>query len=45
METTMSRVGKPLKKLSLIYKQIISNELVEYMKPKLQAFVKHNFVA
>lgn len=41
----MSRVSKLLKKLSLIYKQTISNKLVEYMKPKLQAFVKHNFVA
>jgi hypothetical protein len=45
MEIMMSRVGKPLKKLSLIYKQTTSNELVEYMKPKLQGFVKHNFVA
>jgi hypothetical protein len=35
METMMSRVGKPLKKLFLVYKQTTSNELMEYMKLKL----------
>jgi hypothetical protein len=41
----MSRVGKALKKLNLVYKTTSSNEFIDYMKPKLQHFIKHNFVA
>ncbi len=33
------------KKLKFVYKSIDSSELLEYMKPKLQFFVHHNFVA
>jgi hypothetical protein len=35
----MSKVGKALKKLTLVYK----DEFINYMKPKLQHFVRHNF--
>jgi hypothetical protein len=45
LETTMSKVSKALKKLTLVYKTTSSNEFVDYMKPKLQHFVRHNFVA
>ncbi len=44
METTMSKVGHPLKKLTLVYKKT-NSEFIEYFKPKLQNFVKHNFVS
>ncbi len=44
LETMMFQIGKPLKKLAFVYKQTTSNELVDYLKPKLQQFVKHNFV-
>jgi hypothetical protein len=40
----MSRVGKALKKLTLVYKTISLDEFIDYMKPKLQHFVKHNFM-
>ncbi len=40
LKTTMSRVAKPLKKLTLVYKPISSDEFIDYMKPKLQHFVK-----
>ena len=33
------------KKLTLIYKETSSAELVSYLKPKLQDFVRHVFVA
>jgi hypothetical protein len=36
METTMSKARKPLKKLTLVYKKINSEEFIEYFKPKLQ---------
>jgi hypothetical protein len=38
-------VGKPQKKLTLVHKSILVNELITYLKPKLQYFVCHNFVA
>jgi hypothetical protein len=37
-------VGKPQKKFTLIYKSTPINELITYLKPKLQYFVHHNFV-
>jgi hypothetical protein len=43
-QQTMSMVGKPKKKLTLIHKSIV-NELIACLKPKLQYFVHHNFVA
>jgi hypothetical protein len=45
MEKIMTRTGKEKKKLKLIYKSTTSDELVQYLKPKLQYFVYHNFVA
>ncbi len=44
MEATMSRFGKTLKKLTLVYKKTSNDEFVHYLKPKLQTFVRHNFV-
>jgi hypothetical protein len=41
METT----SKSLKKFTLVYKKTSSDEFVEYLKPKLQNFVRHNFVS
>jgi hypothetical protein len=34
-----------LKKLTLLYKTRSVDEFIDYMKPKLQHFVRHNFVA
>ncbi len=45
LEETKYRNGKALKMLTLVYKKISLDESIEYMKPKLQHFVKHNFVA
>ncbi len=45
LETTMAKNDRPLKKLTLVYKNTTSNEFIEYMQPKLQHFVKHNFIA
>lgn len=44
LETTMARSSRPLKKLTLVYKTTSSNVFIDYMKPKFQHFVKHNFV-
>jgi hypothetical protein len=41
----MIKCGKEKKKPKLIYKSTTSNELVQYLKPKLQYFVYHNFDA
>jgi hypothetical protein len=45
LETTVSRNGQSLKKLTLVYKTTTSYEFIDYLKPKLQHFVKHKFVA
>jgi hypothetical protein len=45
LEQTTSRKGKVSKKLTLVYKKTFPDVLLEYMRPKLQHFVKHNFVA
>ncbi len=45
MEKIMTKSGKEKKKLKLIYKSTTSNDLGQYLKPKLQYFVYHNFVA
>jgi hypothetical protein len=37
--------GKSQKKLNLIHKVTLVDELNAYLKPKLQYFVHHNFVA
>lgn len=44
METIVTKKGEEKKKLKLIYKSTRSNELIEYMKPKLQYFICHNFI-
>ncbi len=44
LETTMARNGQTLKKLILVYKTTTANDFINYLKPKLQHFVKHNFV-
>jgi hypothetical protein len=40
LEETRSRNRKALKKLTLVYKKTSSYEFIEYLKPKLQHFVK-----
>jgi hypothetical protein len=45
LEQTTSRKGKVSKKLTLVYKKTFPDVLLEYMRPKLQHFVKHNCVA
>jgi hypothetical protein len=42
LETTMARNDQTLKKLILVYKTTTTDEFVNYLKPKLQHFVKHN---
>jgi hypothetical protein len=44
LETTMLKASRALKKLTLDYKTTSTYEFIDYMKPKLQHFVKHNFV-
>jgi hypothetical protein len=44
LEETKVRNGKVLKKLSLVYKKTTLDEMLDYLKLKLQHFVKHNFV-
>jgi len=45
LEETLSTNGKPLNNLTLVYKNTSSNVFIEYLKPKLQLFLKQNFVA
>jgi hypothetical protein len=45
LEIAMARNGQPLKNLTLVYKTMMSDEFIEYLQPKLQHFIKHNFVA
>jgi hypothetical protein len=45
LEQTKSKNEKPLRKLTLVYKNTSLNEFIEYLKSKLQHFVKHKFVA
>jgi hypothetical protein len=45
METTMSKVEHPLKKLTFVYKKTNNEESIEYFKPKLQKNFKHNFLS
>jgi hypothetical protein len=44
LETMMSRNGQSFKRLTLVYKSTTSYEFIDYLKPKLQHFVKHNFI-
>jgi len=45
LEKTTTKNGNSLKKLNLVYKKTTSDEFTDYLKPKLQHFVRHNFVA
>ena len=45
METITTRKGYEKKKLQLVYEETTSDKLVSYLKPKLQAFARHSFVA
>jgi hypothetical protein len=45
MEIRMSKVEHPLKKLTFVYKKTNNEKSIMYFKPKLQNFVKHNFVS
>ena len=45
MENITTKKGEVKKKLTLVYKETSSAELVSYLKPKLQDFVRHVFVA
>jgi hypothetical protein len=45
METITTRKGQKRKKLQLVYKETTFNKLVSYLKPKLQGFARHTFVA
>jgi hypothetical protein len=45
METITTKKGQERKKLQLVYKETTSDKLVSYLKPKLQAFARHSFVA
>ncbi len=44
METTMSKAKHCLKKLTFVYDKTNNEKSIEYFKPKLQKFVKNNFV-
>jgi len=44
MEEVISKKGKVMKKLNLVYKKTSSAVFLEFLKPKLQAFVTYNFV-
>jgi hypothetical protein len=45
LEKTITKNGKSLKNLTLVYKKTTLDEFVDYLKPKLQHFVRHNFVS
>ncbi len=45
LEKTKSKNGQELKKLSMVYMHIGTNELLDYLKLKLQHFVHHNYQA
>lgn len=44
LEETRSKSGRLLEKMTFVYKKTTSNEMIDYLKPKLQHFVKHNFM-
>jgi hypothetical protein len=45
LEKTTTKNGKFLKKLNLVFKKTTLDEFIDYLKPKLQHSVRHNFVA
>jgi hypothetical protein len=44
METIVMKKGEEKKKLKLMDKSTNSKEFIQYLTPKLQYFVQHNFV-
>jgi hypothetical protein len=44
LEETISKNGKPLEKLTMVYKNTSLDEFIKYLKPKLQLFGRHNFM-
>jgi len=45
LKKIVTKKGKEKKKLKLIFKSTSSIEFIDYLKPKLQYFVHHNFVS
>ena len=45
LETITTKKGEQRKKLQLVYEESTSDKLVSYLKPKLQDFARHSFVA
>jgi hypothetical protein len=45
MEKIVNKNGEGKKKLKFMYMEINSKELIQYLKLKLQYFVRHKFVA
>lgn len=45
LQTITTKKGLERKKLQLVYKETTSDQLLSYLKPKLQAFSRHSFVA
>ena len=45
MVDIVTKKGEPWKKLQLVYKNTTSAKFLAYLKPKLQFFVQHSFVA
>jgi hypothetical protein len=45
LEKIVTKKGEEKKKLTLVYKSTSSVDFIQYLKPKLQHFVCHNFVA
>jgi hypothetical protein len=41
----MTEEGNPQKASVLEYRETLPRELIEYLKPKLRAFVLHNYIA
>jgi hypothetical protein len=45
LEKFVTKKGEEKKKLTLVYRCASSTNFIQYLKPKLQHFVRHNFVA
>jgi hypothetical protein len=45
LEKIVTKKREEKKKLTLVYRYASSTNFIQYLKPKLQDFVRHNFVA
>jgi hypothetical protein len=45
LEKIVTKNGEEKRKLTFVYKTTSSADFIQYLKPKLQHFVRHNFVA